>query len=131
MSLQSLSEKAGVAMARFRVLNRQLEIEALPSQSLLQAAEAAGQPWRRFCGASALCGTCAVIVIDGAPAEARPREAVFIEGWAKQEGFRLGCQLKLADCDVSVINCSDFDFDPDAISQAALLAKNQLSKETK
>lgn len=118
-------------MARFRVLNRQLDIEATPAQSLLQAAQAVGQPWRRFCGASALCGTCAVVVIDGKPAEPRPREAVFIEGWAKHEGFRLGCQLKLADGDVSVINCSDFDFDPDAISQAAEAATIQLNKETK
>jgi ferredoxin len=117
-------------MARFRVLNRQLELEASPTQSLLQAAEAAGQPWRRFCGASALCGTCAVIVVDGQPAPARPREEVFIEGWGKQEGFRLGCQLKLADGDVTVINCSDFDFDPDAIAAAAIAAKAQLSKET-
>lgn len=118
-------------MPRFRVLNRLLDIEASPAQSLLQAAEAAGQPWRRFCGASALCGTCAVVVVDGAPADPRPREAMFIEGWGKQEGFRLGCQLKLAHGDVSVINCSDFDFDPDAIAQAALAAKNQLLKETK
>jgi len=118
-------------MARFRVLNRQLDIEASPTQSLLLAAEAAGQPWRRFCGASALCGTCAVIVIDGQPAEPRPREAVFIEGWGKQEGFRLGCQIRLAADDVSVINCSDYDFDPDAIAAAALAAKKQISKETK
>lgn len=118
-------------MAHFRVLNRQLDIEATPIQSLLLAAEAAGQPWRRFCGASALCGTCAVIVVEGEPVAPRPREAVFIEGWAKHEGFRLGCQLKLAHGDVSVINCSDLDFDPDAISQAVLEAKTQLTKETK
>jgi ferredoxin len=118
-------------MNRFRILNRQQEVEAPPTQSLLLAAEAAGLPWRRFCGASALCGTCAVVVVDGEPAEPRPREALFIEGWGKQEGFRLGCQLKLADGDVSVINCSDFDFDPDAISAAVLAAKQHISKETK
>ena len=61
-------------MHRFRILNRQQEVEAAPTQSLLQAADAAGLPWRRFCGASALCGTCAVIVVDGEAAEARPRE---------------------------------------------------------
>jgi ferredoxin len=118
-------------MGRFRVLNRQLDIEATPTQSLLQAAEAAGQPWRRFCGASALCGTCSVVVIDGAPAQPRPREAVFIEGWGKHEGFRLGCQLRLAGDDVSVINCSDFDFDPDAIAAAAAAARKSISQETK
>lgn len=117
-------------MARFKVVNRQLELEASSTQSLLQAAEAAGQPWRRFCGASALCGTCAVIVVDGQPAEPRPREAVFIEGWGKHPGFRLGCQLKLAESDVAVINCSDFDFDPDAIAAAATAAQATLSKET-
>lgn len=118
-------------MAYFRVLNRQVDIEATPAQSLLHAAEAAGQPWRRFCGASALCGTCAVIVIEGEPVAPRPREAVFIEGWAKHEGFRLGCQLRLAHGDVSVINCSDFDFDPDAIAQAALDTKTQLTNDIK
>jgi ferredoxin len=117
-------------MARFKVVNRQQELEASPTQSLLQAAEAAGQPWRRFCGASALCGTCAVIVVDGKPAEPRPREAVFIEGWGKQEGFRLGCQLKLAEGDVAVINCSDFDFDPDALAAAVLAAQRNSSEET-
>lgn len=118
-------------MPRFRVLNRQLDIEATPAQSLLQAAEAVGQPWRRFCGTSALCGTCAVIVIDGKPTDARPREAVFIEGWGWHEGFRLGCQLRLAGEDVAVINCSDYDFDPDAIAAAASAAKAQISTETK
>ena len=117
-------------MRRFRILNRQQEVEAAPTQSLLQAADAAGLPWRRFCGASALCGTCAVIVVDGEPAEARPREELFIEGWGNQEGFRLGCQLKLANGDVSVINCSDFDFDPDAISEAVVVAKKIFFKET-
>lgn len=117
-------------MPRFRVLNRQLELDASPTQSLLQAAEAAGQPWRRFCGAYALCGTCAVVVVDGTPAPARPREAVFIEGWGKEEGFRLGCQLRLAGEDVTVINCSDFEFDPDAVHAAALAAREQISKET-
>jgi ferredoxin len=117
-------------MACFRVLNRQLELQATPTQSLLQAAEAAGEPWRRFCGSSALCGTCAVVVVDGQPAPARPREAMFIEGWSKQEGFRLGCQLKLAEGDVTVINCSDYEFDPDAIAAAASAAKQQISKET-
>jgi len=118
-------------MNRFRILNRQQEVDASPAQSLLVAAQAAGLPWRQFCGGSALCGTCAVVVVDGAPAEARPREALFIEGWGNHEGFRLGCQLKLADGDVSVINCSDFDFDPEAISAAVVVAKIEFSKETK
>jgi ferredoxin len=116
-------------MPRFRVLNRQVEIHAQPGQSLLAAAQAAGQPWRRFCGASALCGTCAVIVVSGDVEEPRPREQVFIEGWGREPGFRLGCQLRGRDSDVCVVNCSDFDFDPDAIARALDRARTDQPEE--
>lgn len=116
-------------MVRFHVLNRQVEIHAQPGQSLLSAAQASGQPWRRFCGASALCGTCAVIVVSGDVEEPRPREQVFIEGWGKLPGFRLGCQLRGRDSDVCVVNCSDFDFDPDAITRALECARSAHPEE--
>jgi ferredoxin len=117
-------------MPRFHVMNRQVSIDAQPGQSLLAAAEAAGQPWRRFCGASALCGTCGTVVIAGDVAPPRPREAVFIEGWGRDPGYRLGCQLRIQDSDVHVVNCSDFGFDPDAIAQAVAQARASIKEET-
>lgn len=117
-------------MPRFHVLNRSVSIEAQPGQSLLAAAQAAGEPWRHFCGASALCGTCGVVVVSGEGAPARPREAVFIEGWGRDPGYRLGCQLRIQEGDIGVISCSDLDFDPDAIADAVAQARQSLAKET-
>ncbi|MDB6000472.1 MAG: ferredoxin [Rhizobacter sp.] len=105
-------------MPTIRVANRNTQFDYEQNASLLSAALAAGQPWRSFCGGSALCGTCGVVVIEGELAAPRPREQVFMDGWGHEPGYRLACQARLNGADVTVVNCSDAGFDPHRIHAA-------------
>ena len=54
-------------MPKVKVDNRpEGEFDVQQGRTLLLGAREAQAPWRAYCGGLALCGTCAVIVVDGA-----------------------------------------------------------------
>lgn len=84
---------------------------------MLKAAQDGQAAWRWFCGGQALCGTCAMLVVDGQVSEPTTIERYFIEGWGYHPRFRLACQTR-AWGDVSVISCMDAGYDPAAVIEA-------------
>ena len=64
-------------------------------RTLLTGAREAGLPWRWYCGGEALCGTCCMLVVDGALDEPNEIERYFIEGWGYHPSFRLACQARV------------------------------------
>ncbi len=77
---------------RVKVLNRDTQpFEVKDGRTLLTGARGAGLPWRWYCGGEALCGTCCVLVVEGALGEPGELERYFIEGWGYHPSFRLAC----------------------------------------
>ena len=109
-------------MATIKVLNRQQQFEGRDGGSVLKAAQDSGAEWRWFCGGQALCGTCAMLVVNGKVSDPTEIERYFIEGWGYHPRFRLACQTR-AWGDVSVISCLDEGYDPDAVAAAFGRAK--------
>ena len=56
-------------MAIITVLNRLQPLEGRDGVSVLKAAQDGNAPWKSFCGGHALCGTCAMVVLDGKVSE--------------------------------------------------------------
>jgi ferredoxin len=104
-------------MAIIDVLGRPQPIEARDGSSVLKAAQDSNVPWRWFCGGQALCGTCAMLVVDGKVSEPTDIERYFIEGWGYHPRFRLACQTR-AWGQVTVISCMDAGYDPDSVVAA-------------
>lgn len=104
-------------MAIIHVINRQQQFEARDGSSVLKAAQDGNAQWRWFCGGQALCGTCAMLVVDGKVSEPTETERYFIEGWGYHPQFRLACQTR-AWGDVKVISCLDENYDPDSVVAA-------------
>jgi ferredoxin len=99
-------------MARVRITNRTdaeglpVEIESSPAVSILNALLVAGIRIRHDCGGKALCGTCALRVLEGAAGVSPigPLEAERLAGALRPAGFRLACQTKAArDIDIEVV----------------------------
>jgi ferredoxin, 2Fe-2S len=90
-------------MARIRVLGSGEEIEASPAKSLLNSILAAGLFVRHDCGGKALCGTCAVRVVEGGRflSPVTRLEAGRLGASGRGEGWRLACQARAAR-DVSI-----------------------------
>ena len=90
-------------MPTFTVLPAQIEIEAEPGETLLEAAQRQGYSWPTVCGGEGLCRTCYVTVEDGEDALS-PVTALEEEGIAalaivaRREGrsVRLACQARPA-----------------------------------
>jgi ferredoxin len=104
-------------MAIITVVDRPQPIEGRDGISVLKAAQDGNAPWRSFCGGRALCGTCAMVVVDGKVSEPTEIERYFIEGWGYHPNFRLACQTR-AWGDVKVISCMDEGYDPDSVVAA-------------
>ncbi len=104
-------------MAIIEVLNGNIRCEGRDGASVLKAAQDSNVPWRWFCGGNALCGTCAMLVVDGKLSEPSEIERYFIEGWGYHPNFRLACQAR-AWGEVKVIRCMDEDYDPDSVKAA-------------
>jgi ferredoxin len=98
-------------MAVITVMNRPQRIEARDGVSVLKAAQDANAKWKSFCGGHALCGTCAMVVVDGTVSEPSEIERYFIEGWGYHPNFRLACQTRALG-DVRVVSCMDEGYDP-------------------
>ena len=83
-------------MARIRILGSGGEIETNPARSLLNSILAAGKSVRHDCGGKALCGTCAVRIIEGMKglSPVAPLEAGRLEAAGRGEGYRLACQAR-------------------------------------
>jgi ferredoxin len=85
-------------MARIRILGPVAEgdIVSSPAVSILNSLLAAGAPIRHDCGGKALCGTCAIRIVEGADALSpiRPLEAERLAAAAHPAGFRLACQAR-------------------------------------
>jgi ferredoxin len=105
-------------MPRVEVLSKKISFEVKSGKNILSAAQKAGVPWRKFCGASGFCGTCSMLVVSGELPPPEPLEENFINGWARNPGFRLACQAKMGESDLNVICCSDEEFDPDRLAAA-------------
>ena len=95
------------------VVNRGLKYKVARGATILKAAQNSEADWHWLCGGQALCGTCAVLVVEGALAQPSALEQYFIEGWGYHPAFRLACQAKVLG-DVSVIACSDVGHDQQA-----------------
>jgi ferredoxin len=87
-------------MARIRIANRPAEggrppeLEASPAVSILNSLLVAGVRIRHDCGGKALCGTCALRVIEGdrGISPIGSREAERLAAGGRPEGYRLACQ---------------------------------------
>ncbi|HUB96345.1 MAG TPA: 2Fe-2S iron-sulfur cluster-binding protein [Stellaceae bacterium] len=104
-------------MAVITVANRPLRIEARDGTSVLKAAQDNQAAWKSFCGGHALCGTCAMVVVDGKVSEPTEIERYFIEGWGYHPNFRLACQTRALG-DLKVICCMDEGYDPEKVIAA-------------
>ena len=87
-------------MARIKVTNRNradepsAELEASPAVSILNSLLVSGVRIRHDCGGKALCGTCAIRVLEGGAglSPVGPREAERLVAGQRPTGFRLACQ---------------------------------------
>jgi ferredoxin len=104
-------------MAVVTVMNRPQRIEARDGTSVLKAAQDANAAWKSFCGGHALCGTCAMVVVDGPLSEPTEIERYFIEGWGYHPNFRLACQARALG-DIRVVCCMDEGYDPEKVTAA-------------
>jgi ferredoxin len=102
---------------KVKVMGREAVFEARDGTSVLKAAQDEKAAWRWFCGGQALCGTCAMLVVDGKVSEPTTIERYFIEGWGYHPHFRLACQTR-AWGEVSVVSCMDEGYDPAAVVAA-------------
>jgi ferredoxin len=83
-------------VARIGIVGSAARVEASPAISLLNTLLAAGERIRHDCGGKALCGTCAVKVVDGSGAlsPVAPLEAARLAASGRGEGWRLACQAR-------------------------------------
>jgi ferredoxin len=105
-------------MAIITVVNRRQQFESRDGVSVLKAAQDGNTPWKSFCGGHALCGTCAMVVLDGKVSEPTEVERYFIEGWGFHPNFRLACQARALG-DLKVVCCMDEGYDPERVVAAA------------
>jgi ferredoxin len=114
-------------MPKVKVDNRPVvELDVQQGRTLLMGAKEADVAWRAYCGGLALCGTCAVIVVDGAFDKPTETEGYFIEGWGYHPGYRLACQARVVQ-DVTVVNCADLGFEQDKVLAAWKAACDKLA----
>jgi ferredoxin len=104
-------------VATVNVVNRQQKIEGREGASVLKIAQDNQADWRCFCGGLALCGTCAMLVVEGTVSEPTKIEQYFIEGWGCHPQFRLACQTR-AWGEVKVVSLLDEGYDPDKVKAA-------------
>jgi CDP-4-dehydro-6-deoxyglucose reductase, E3 len=91
-------------MARIRIANRPgadgrpTELDSSSAISLLNSLLVAGVRIRHDCGGKAICGTCAVRVIEGGAglSPVGSREAERLAAGARPTDFRLACQARAA-----------------------------------
>jgi ferredoxin len=85
-------------VARIEILGSVETVEASPAVSLLNSLLAAGKFLRHDCGGKALCGTCAVRVVEGARflSPVSSVEAGRLAATGRGEGWRLACQARAA-----------------------------------
>jgi ferredoxin len=83
-----------------RVLPVGAEIEVVPGESLMAAAQRQGWWWPTVCNGDCECGTCWVVVIDGAEhtsAVESPERATLAKGMqASEPRARLACQVRVS-----------------------------------
>lgn len=112
-------------MPSVTVVNRDNQtFEVKQGRALLTGAHEADVAWRWYCGGEALCGTCCMLVVDGALGEPNDLERYFIEGWGYHPSFRLACQASVVE-PVSVISCADEGYEKGAVLAAYETAKSR------
>jgi len=83
-----------------RVLPADAVVEVAAGESLMAAAQRQGWFWPTVCGGNCDCGTCWVVVEDGAghaPAMEANERATLAKGMkANEPRVRLACQLKVS-----------------------------------
>ncbi len=114
-------------MPKVSVVNRpDQEFEVFQGRTLLVGAREAGVTWRMYCGGQSLCGTCALLVVEGEMGAPTETEQYFIEGWGYHPAYRLGCQARVTG-EVKVINCADEGFEKEKVLAAWEKAKVECS----
>lgn len=98
--------------------NQDRTCDAREGATLLVASNASPTPLATYCAANAMCGTCAVVLIEGKLSEPTVTEQHFIDAWGFDPGFRLGCQARVIE-DVTVISCGDEGHDRERIAALA------------
>jgi ferredoxin len=85
-------------VARIRILGSGDEVDTNPVISLLNTLLAAGKNLRHDCGGKALCGTCAVRIVEGMKglSPVAPLEAGRLAATGRDESFRLACQARVS-----------------------------------
>jgi ferredoxin len=105
-------------MPKVRVLNRNGEtFDVKPGRTVLVGARDSGVKWRAYCDGMALCGTCALLVVDGEVGPPSEIERYFVEGWGYHPSYRLGCQCRV-NGEVSVVSCAEAGYKKDAVLKA-------------
>ena len=87
-------------MAAVRVLPADAEVEVGPGESLMGAARRQGWFWPTICGGDCECGTCWVVVEEGAEhgsaMEAAERATLDRGMKADEPRARLACQIRVS-----------------------------------
>jgi len=80
-----------------RFLPDEITVDAVPGETLLQAARRAGVPLASACGGEAACTTCRVLVVEGEEglAPPPPDEAAVLVPLAEDANLRLGCRARV------------------------------------
>jgi ferredoxin len=92
-------------MAKIRIRGVGAVVASSSAVSLLNSLLAEGLRIRHDCGGKALCGTCAVRIVDGADglSPIGPLEAGRLEASGRTAGFRLACQARAwRDVDIEI-----------------------------
>jgi len=92
--LHGIARAAVAVMSRIRILPDDVEIEALPGETVLAAALRAGVPHLHLCGGNAHCSTCRIELREGAD-QCAPQTAAeqrIAQRLHFQPGLRLACQ---------------------------------------
>ena len=83
-------------MPAVRFLPDEMVVDAVPGETLLDAARRAGVPLASACGGEAACTTCRVVIIEGADQLAPPPvdEAALLAPLGSEGAIRLACRAR-------------------------------------
>lgn len=91
-------------MPKLKIIELDKELDVEPGMPILMAASLQGVNFGFICGGNAACGTCTIVVKDGADS-LKPRnskESFLAKAMMLGDDQRLGCQTEMGSADLTV-----------------------------